>query len=372
MSFHKPIDRRFAKLAAVVLLFLAPAAVEAQRGALLQGIVDVEMWATDSASRLLARNDGRPAALGRLQLWGAVEPWRGVVLFAQGQFEGGTARMDEEKAEVYLDQFGVRIAPSRAFVLEAGKLTHPVGAFASRRFSNRNPLIGAPDGYPVQYPNGASVSGATARIDYRIAAVSLPVTHENYVPGPSARLRPAVGAGVTLAPGVRVGASATWGSYLGDSLPSSLLGGRPWASFRQRVVAADAQVSHGYLETHAEASRSRYDSPAGRGVLMGLSYYLEAKYTVSPRVYVAARYERNEYPYLQPLDDTRWIATVTNVYNTEAGIGYRLSASLLAKVTYRADDWRVDPISRTFLRDGRAFAMQLSQSLDLGEIFRRP
>ena len=356
---------------AAAILVLATARAQAQRGILLQGLLDAELWATDSGSRLLTRNDGRPAALGRLQLWGAAEPWRGFVLFAQTEVEGGAARRGEEEIELEMEQYGIRTAFSRALVLEAGKILHPVGAFASRRLSNRNPLIGAPDGYPVQYPHGVMISGSASRLDYRAAAVSLPVSHENYAPTPSPRLRPALGAGITLATGVRIGTSATWGTYLSDSLTPALLGNRLWESFQQRVMALDAQVSRGYLETHAEMAWSRYDVPSGPDPLHGVTYYLEAKYTFSPRVYAAGRYERNDYPYLQPLPNGAWIASETNMYNTEAGIGYRFTPTRLVKLTYRADQWRVDPISRSFLPDGRAFAIQVSQGLDFSDLFRR-
>ncbi len=44
-----------------------------------------------------------------------------------------------------------------------------VGTFAARRFSTRNPLIGEPDGYPIEYPVGVELSGSGARFDYRVA-----------------------------------------------------------------------------------------------------------------------------------------------------------------------------------------------------------
>jgi hypothetical protein len=350
---------------------LAPMPARAQGGVLVQGVVDAEVWATDSASPLLTRNAGRPSALARLGLWSAIEPRRGFVLFAQGEAEAGTARADSERTEFYLERIGVRLSPSRALIIEGGKMAHPVGAFASRRFSTRNPLIGTPDGYPTRYSLGVAVSGSTQHVDYRAAMVSAPVTHEDYMPDPTDRLRPALGAGVSPAAGVHVGASATWGPYLNDELSSTLLGGRPWHSFRQRVVAMDAEVSRGYLETHAELARSSYDVPRGEKAVDGLTYYLEAKYTLAPRVYIAARFERNDYPYIQPLGDSSWIARATNLYNGEAGVGYRVTSSRLLKVTYRTDQWRVDPATRVFLRDGRALAMQLSQAFDVGELLDR-
>ena len=353
-----------ALLLAIPLLAIARAPARAQ-GILVQGIADVEVYATDARSPLLTRNDGRPAALGRLQLWSAWEPWRGVVAFAQGQLEGGPARADEQRMELYLDQFGVRLGRSRALVLEAGKMAHPVGAFAARRFSSRNPVIGTPDGYPLQYPLGAALTGSTQRIDYRAALVSLPITHEGYLPDPTPKLRPAIGGGITPTAGIRIGGSATWGPYLNDSLTPALLAGRRWDAYRERVIAADAQVSRGYLETRGEIAWSSYEVPARATLLRGLTYYLEAKYTIAPRVYVAGRYERNDYPFMRPASDSAWLAQPTNLYDGEVAIGVRLAPSRLVKLAYRADSWRVEPWLRSFLRDGHSVALQVSQAFDL-------
>src|SRR5690349_10784233 len=120
----RPVTERVNTAALLLLMALAPTVARAQRGAsvLVQGLADIEGWATDSASPLLTRNGGHPAALARLRLWSAVEPWRGFLLFAQGQLETGTARDDAERTEIYLERIGVRLAPRRAFIVEAGKM----------------------------------------------------------------------------------------------------------------------------------------------------------------------------------------------------------------------------------------------------------
>ena len=178
-----PGSRRPALLPTMLLgasLAAAPHAA-AQPSVLVQGVADAELWKTDSGSVLLTRNRGRAGTLERVHLWGAAELGHGVVLYAAGTAETGRARL-EEGTEWYTDLAGVRYTRSEALVVDAGKMTQPLGAFASRRYSNRNPLIGVPDGYPVQYPLGVQVSGAHARVDYRAAVVSLPIYHEGYTP----------------------------------------------------------------------------------------------------------------------------------------------------------------------------------------------
>lgn len=346
----------------------APRRAAAQGAVLVQGVADAELWKTDSGSALLTRNHGRPGVVGRLQLWGAAELGQRVVVYAAGYVEGGKAR-HEEGTEWYTDLAGVRYTHSDALVVDAGKMLHPVGTFGPRRYSTRNPLIGAPHGYPVQYPLGVQLSGTRGRVDYRAAVVSLPMHQEGYTPEPGARARPAVGAGFTPTTGVRVGASATWGPYLNRELPAGLLAGRPWRAFTQRVGALDAQVSRGYLELRGEVAAARYevpgDAPNLETAVHGLAYYAEAKYTLAPRLFVAGRVERNDYAYILPASDSAWVATSTNVYNGELGAGYRLSPRTLLKASVRADRWDVPPALRGVLRDGAAFALQISRAFDV-------
>lgn len=336
----------------------------AQGGVLLQGILDGEFWATDSGSRLLTRNNGHPAGLARLQTWAAVEPWAGVVLYAQTQAETGPAEV-EDRTELYLDQLGVRYGRTPALVVDVGKMPQIVGTFAPRRFSTRNPLIGIPDGYPLQYPVGAQVSGATRHFDYRAALLSLPVSHSGYVPEPTASYRPAAGGGYTPFVGARIGASFTHGPYLGHDMPPSLLAGKRWSAYQQTITALDAQFARGYLETRAELGRGTYQVP-GRPDVTGTTYYVEAKYTFTPRFFIAARGERNDYPFIRPPADSTgtWTSALTDFSDGEFGAGLRLTATTLVKTSLRLDDWKASYRNPSGIH-GHAFAVQLSQSFDV-------
>jgi hypothetical protein len=351
----------------------APARATAQLPVLLQGLADAELWKTDSGSRMLTRNAGHTGTLERVHLWGAAELPHDLVLYAAGNVESGGARL-ESGTEWDMEQAGVRYAPSEAVVLDVGMMPHPVGAFASRRYSFRNPLIGVPDGYPVEYPVGVQLSGVRGRVDYRSAIVSLPVYHERYTPDPTPTPRPALGGGVTVATGVRLGASVTWGPYLGSSVPQTGLGGRSWRDFAQRIGALDAQFSRGYLELRGELARSEYDVPGGapdtRRSVRGLTYYTEARYTVTPRLFLAARAERNDYPYIVADSAGLWHTGATDVYNAEVGAGWRLGSATLVKVSLRQDRWRVPREYRAAFPNGRAFGLQFSRAFDLLDIAR--
>jgi hypothetical protein len=336
-------------------------AVRAQLPIMLQGIVDFEGWSTSTDSPSLTRNRGRAAVLGRLTMWSAVEFAPGVSAFAQ--IEGGMGDALNEATEVELYMAGIRVAAAPWFVVDAGRIANPVGAFAPRRFSNRNPLIGTPNGYPVLYPEGLQFSGKASRFDWRLAIVNAPIARDNYSPPAAHSWRPAVSAGVTLATGVRIGASATVGSYLSDTLAPALLAGKSSSSYRQRVVALDAQFNREYVELRGEWARSAYDVP-GASTARGNTWYGEAKITVAPRWFLAGRVEHNAYPYIEPYS-TFWGIESPVDDNLELGIGFRVSPDLLLKGSWRGgrSQYLLGDIAIDTL--GHAFAIQVSQSFDV-------
>lgn len=348
-----------------------PALAGAQGGALIQGVVDVEGWKTDTMSTVLERNGGDPGGLYRLRLWTAVEPLRALFFFANAVAEGGHGRrFDGPGTTVTLEQGGVRYARHRALVFDAGRMVHPLGVFGARVLSTRNPLIGIPDGYIPVYPVGAMVSGARGKIDYRLAGITLPPTHRGYVPRPDPLIRPLIGIGVTPMTGLRVGASATDGAYLNGELSSSQLNDRGWQSYRQRVLAGDLQYGFGHFDLRAEFVVAKFEVPR-RGWIDGQAGYGEVRATLTPRVFVAARTEFNRYPFIRPLSETEWVSRHTELRAVETGLGYRFGANTLMKVTFSADDWVVTPENAGFIRPGgKALAVQFSREFDLTEFVR--
>ena len=104
---------------------------------------------------------------------------------------------------------------------------------------------------------------------------------------------------------------------------------------------------------------------------MGYTYYGEAKYTLTPRFFVAARAERNNYPFVRAFGNS-WTARLTDFVDGEAGVGYRLTATTLLKASVRADRWWVAPGATGFKgQGGPALAMQVSQSFDAMSWFTR-
>jgi hypothetical protein len=355
------------------LLAIAVSTARAQLPLLLEGIADGEFWSTTARSNLLTRNRGHAAPLGRLQMWAAFEPIRRVVLYGQGEVETGDARTDFLDRSYYAraDQYGIRITAARALVIDGGRLAPVLGTFAQRRFSNRNPLIGIPDAYTLDYPHGVMVSGEAKHFDYRAAMVTLPASHEGYTPNPTPRMRPVIGGGFTPIVGVRFGASYTAGPYLHNSFSATQLRNEAWHAFDQRILAWDVSFARGYLETRFEGGWGSYDVPGRADPISGYTYYGEAKYTFTPRLFVAVRAERNNYPFIRAFGNN-WTARVTDFVNGELGVGYRVTASTLVKTSVRGDRWWVAPNAQGFLgRGGGAFALQVSQTFDVIAWFER-
>jgi hypothetical protein len=363
------VSRR-AGVVAFVLLVCCAGRARGQDWLLAQTIVDGEMWATDSGSRMLSVNDGHPAPAGRAQLFlgAAAGP---VQLLFMGEVEHEAGAEEDEEFEFDYDLLTLRFVASPLAVIDVGRFPTPIGAFANRRFSTINPLIGMPDMYSVTYPWGVELSGTAARIDYRAAIVNLPATREGYTPDPSPRLRPALGAGFTPVPELRIGGSATWGSYLNDTLTAVIPAGSSWTDYAQRILAFDTRFSRGYFELHGELAFSRYDVPTKTATADGTAYYLEAKQTWTPRFFTAVRGERNDYPFIRPVSATNWIARNAVAYNAELGVGFRATREILLKASYRGVWYDVDPsVSATF-PDGYALAVQFSYNADIKSWFER-
>jgi len=346
----------------VALAFGGVAPAFGQQWLTLEGIADGEFWATDSGSTVVARNNGHPAPAGRVQLFAGAEARRMQLVF-MGEVEGGKGGEDGETEWEY-DQLMLRVLAARFAVIDIGKFPSPLGAFANRRLSTINPLIGEPDGYPTAYPWGAMLNGSAWRVDYRAGVMSLPATHEDYVPDPTPVLRPVIGAGITPVPELRLGTSLTWGPYLNDALGPMLPPGADWHSYHQRVLGFDSRFSRGYFELHAELGLSSYDVPTQSSPVDGLAYYVEAKQTWTARWFNAARFERNDYPFIQPISAAQWVAQKVDGYNTEVGVGFRVDRGTTVKASYRWQWWSIPPALQSFLVDGYALALQVSYQFD--------
>ncbi len=360
--------KRLRLVALTVALMTGAAGPTPAQGFSLEALGSAEAWKTDDGSLLLARNGGQAVVYGQVYAWLAYQPsprWRFIALGELYTHSGPDSGLETE-----LQMLSVRWWRSRAVRIEAGRILSPVGEFAARRFANVNPLIGAPDTYGDAYPWGATVSGGIGAFDYTAAAVTLPAVNERYTPAPGARLRPVIGAGLTLSPGLRIGLTATHGSYLGSVDAAQLSSGMTWSHFQQTVAVLDLRYSAGRFDNRAEATWSSYQVPTVTGAVHGFGWYAESRATISPRLFAAIRLEHNRYAFVQPVDPSFWVGAETTQMNGELGLGYRFSSDALLKASVRTDHWPVHEKAGTLFPDGYALAVQFSLQADLLALVR--
>lgn len=357
------------RLSLVIALLAGLAGRSRAQAVAFETLGAVQVAKTDAGSRLLALNDGNPVLDGQLYGWFAFQPANGLRLMAVGEAYGESGSDSELEAELQL--LSLRWWHTRAVRIELGKILLPIGEFAPRRFANVNPLIGQPDTYVDEYPWGISLTGAAGRVDYTAAVVSLPAVNVRYTPEPGSRLRPVIGMGITAGPRFHVGAAVTYGSYLNADLDAQLPAGTSWQDFTQTVATLDVRYSVGRMDTRGEAVWSSYQVPTLAEAVHGLGWYLEPRVTISPRLFVAARYEHNRYPFVQPVNPGLWIGAATTQMNGEVGLGYRLSPDALVKMSLRMDHWPVHELPGVTFPDGYSLAVQFSLHSDIIQLLMR-
>jgi hypothetical protein len=368
--------RTLVRLTALVVL--AGAAVRpaaAQERWLLQGLADAEYWNTDGGSRLLARDDGDRSGAGRLRLWAAGDFAPGLQGFVRGAVSGGDACGNEPcETDTTLEQALLRWTnPGKARLsVEAGRIVTPIGDFSRRYLSTDNPLIGIPSDYSVDYPDGMAFAAWAGHADFKVAVVDKPLYADWYAPEPGNAFRPMLGAGYTPIVGLRFAGFATRGPYLGPDAAEALETGAAWQDYDQSIYGAELQFSRGHFELHGQFARSAYEVPGLAERACGKTYWLEPRYTFTPRLFAAARVGQNDYPYIAPIYGTTWIASSSRVADIEVGVGYRVLPDLLVKASYRRDKWWVPDGLESLLPDGHAFALAASWKFDLGDAISRP
>ncbi len=279
----------------------------------------------------------------------------------------------------YVDGAYLNFTPSvgRDLHMLAGKSPWPIGTFAPRSYSNKNPLIGIPlmyqyhstllwydlvpsadallavsgtgqygpnyEGYPEArgmaliddsyWDVGVSLLGSERPLEYAIGvSAGTPgwgSTSQDDNSGKSVLGR----AGLAPLPGVRFGVSGAYGPYLNESLNPELPPGRDSNDYHQKLVMTDAELLHGHAELRAEGAHNVWETP-NVGDLPVTSGYFEFKYSLSFGGFVAGRLDAMRFGEIADSTGVRhpWDSNVTRL---EAGAGYRLNRHALAKVIYQ-------------------------------------
>ncbi len=277
-------------------------------------------------------------------------------------------RVDDDQT-VNFDYLAIRLTDLTALRLnlQAGKFDLPFGNLGERRFPRRNPLFGLPliyeyntalpseissagailagrgrgGGMPLLsgglYDLGAMVDGSAGVIGYAFALTSGTVSSTSAYGSANFNSDPGKTVRIAAVPftGLIIGAAYSWGGYLEEyDAPPGTDQINP-ADYQQKAAEADLEFSRGHLVLDGEAVYSSWQVPLyNRDEEFRLfGYYLEGKFTVMPRLYLALRVSGLQFGKAE-LGHVlqRWDSNVTE---WEGGAGYFLDKDVLLKIVRR-------------------------------------
>jgi len=265
--------------------------------------------------------------------------------------------------------------------LQAGKFGHPFGQFLTRNYADQNPLIGFPlmythrtsirssqlpssvydllrwqaraqplPGYTTTsdsgngwlplinfaYPTGVMAFGSGSKADYRFALVNSSLSNPLNPARPGQSAQWVAAGGITPFQRFRVGASFATGPYLNASVSSQLPAGTFWRDFTQRAMGADVQLTLRHLELQGELLFTSFKVPRISQRLGAAAYFVELKRTLTPRLFVAGRWNQLYFDRLRSgLTNGVRPRFDNNRYSLELGLGYHLSEKLLVKASHQ-------------------------------------
>jgi hypothetical protein len=307
----------------------------------------------------------------RLSTSGVWRPTGWLALAAEVRSE------DLEHPALYAAYARIRPWRTRDLEIEAGRIPPAFGVFSRRAYNTDNPVIGYPLAY--QYLTSLRTNAVPAAADdlLRMRArgwlSSFPVGAPTPAPGlplisgyrwdtgvgvrwkqGPVELRGAVTNGtlsnplvaddnagkqvsgrvaITPAVGLVIGVSGAGGAWLSRTVA-------PIGTPQQRAFGADIEYSRDHWIVRGELVFSRWDlpqplPPSNAQSVSALGRWVEARYRITPRIFIAGRADRLGFSKLQgSLVSLPWDAPVTRF---EAGAGYYLQRNLVVRATVQTN-----------------------------------
>ena len=347
----------------------------------LSGTVDLETYHFTRPTPALIEADGHFVFNPRLILFADAQLAARIYFFAQARFDRGFDP-SEGAAEARLDEFAFRITPwgDGRFNLQIGRFTAVVGNWMERHLSWENPFINAPLVYenltaiwdsagadsidtllgwahveladgtfsgdadadkrlrnPIiwgpSYASGASISGRIGKIEYaaEIKHASLSSRPEAWELREISFQHPTFSGRLGLRPNQawNFGVSASTGSYLRKEAEPPIAEGHDLGDYRQTVLGQDISFAWRHLQIWAECYQARFEIPSV-GDVETVSYYVEAKYKLTPQLFGALRWNQQFFSKIGE-EDRPW---GRDVWRVDGALGYRFTAHTQLKLQY--------------------------------------
>lgn len=372
--------------------FFTLSAFHGTASAQLRGLLDLEAYSLGQPPPGLIYADRQFLFNPRLTGYLDVQLGRYLYAFAQARIDRGFDP-GEGTAQARFDEYALRFSPAQngSFSLQVGKFATVVGNWVGHHDSWANPFINSPGPYenltsawdsaapgtaatlldwgnvrdkhqtakeyaagaraneskearelrlPIvwgpSYGSGLAAFGRLGCFEYaaelkNTALSSRPetwdVTHTSFDrPAFNGRL------GFRPSPTWNFGVSLGSGAYLQEEATPTLPKGREIGDYREWVIGEDASFEWRHLQIWAECYEARFEIPL-LGAADVLSYYLEAKYKITPQLYGALRWNHQLYGEIPSADGApeRW---GNDLWRPEFALGYRFTARTQLKLQY--------------------------------------
>lgn len=337
----------------------------------LSGTLDLELYHFSQPAPGLISTSAHNLFNPRLTLFADAQAGSSVYFFSQVRIDRG---FDPASAGARLgaDEYALRITPWRSGVLsiQAGKFATVAGNWVERHLSWDNPFINSPLPYenvtavsdleppapreklprisqkdkyeylPLiwgpSYATGISVAGAISSFDYALELKNSSLSSRPDVWDLTRRglSNPAVTSHLAFRPneGWKLGVSASEGAYLNEVAQPLLPAHRTVGDYRQFVLGQDVSFAWRHWQIWAEAYQVRFEVPR-LGDADALSYYIEAKYKITPQLFAAIRWNQE---FFAKMDDKTSCGEDTS--RIEAAVTYRFTSTTQLKVQYSFQD----------------------------------
>jgi len=278
-----------------------------------------------------------------------------------------------------------QIWEDRDFYVEAGRIPIHDGSWASRSYSDRNPLVGIPLAYywhsnltyrmmpndlddllahrgqgqagisysdgnglrgtryasaPILYQNcwnhGLYLLGRQGRFDgslgVTMGAPSSPVTGTDSNDEISLHAR----AGFAPIEGASVHLGYAQGAYLWNDVADYMPAGKTVNDYMQRLWIVSGEAGWDRYLFHGELVFNSYETPLREDGLSNVGYYLDGQIKLWPGTYLAARWDEIRFEEVEGTAGT--MTWDQNVKRIEAGFGYGVSRDLKLKFVVQSFD----------------------------------
>lgn len=362
--------------------FLTVSSVDAKVRARLSGTVELEGYAFQQPAPALIDAEGSALFNPRLTTFLDVQAGMYVYAFAQARADRGFDPSGDG-LRGRLDEYAIRftVPGSQQINVQAGKFATVVGNWVTRHGAWENPFVNAPVPYenltgmwdevaarnsatllawahvrpravagvpaadkylrlPViwgpSYATGVALSGEIGKMTYaaELKNAALSSRPQAWTEHDFSFEHPTYSGRIAYAPNPmwNFGFSASTGSYLRSEAMPTIPAGLDRGDYRQTVWAQDVRFAWHRLQIWAEAFETSFEVPRVAKADT-FSYYVEAKYKLTPRWYGALRWNEQTFGRIPDgaLGSTRW---GNNLSRVDVAAGFRFSPHLQWKFQY--------------------------------------